>query len=110
MIMYKDWEVRQLPPPPAPHSHPWHPVAAHGKVPPPLTTLLLASRARRQASAAGSITVQVLGFLTLIVGIYILTVTRESPPGCANGLRAVLGRAPDKAQYQLCDVEEKDPV
>ena len=62
--------------------------------------------------AAGSITVQVLAFLTLIVGIYMLTVTRDAPPGCAAGLRAItsFGRWHANAQYQLCDVEEKDPV
>ena len=65
-----------------------------------------------EASAAGSISIQVLAFGTLIVGIYILTVTRDSPPGCAAGLRAVLCRAHvgGGTQYQLCDVEEKDPV
>ena len=112
MIMYKDWEVTAdgaAHPPTASRLPRTRTLSISCGRPPP-KTLLLASRGRRQASAAGSITVQVLGFLTLIVGIYILTVTRESPPGCANGLRAVLGRAPDKAQYQLCDVEEKDPV
>jgi len=63
-----------------------------------------------EATAAGSITVQVLAFSTLVVGIYILTITRDAPPGCAHGLRAVLGRRATAAQYQLCDVEEKDPV
>ena len=60
--------------------------------------------------AGGYITVQVLAFATLIVGIYILTVTRDAPPGCSSGLRVILGRSPTNAQYQLCDVEEKDPV
>ena len=60
-----------------------------------------------EASAAGSITVQVLAFCALIVGIYILTVTRDSAPGCSAGLRAVLGRS-NRHDYQMCDVEEKD--
>ena len=67
---------------------------------------------------AGSyITVQVIAFCTLVVGVYILTVTRDAPPGCAHGLRAVLGRGGHVTQhgsggpqYQLCDVDEKDPV
>ena len=54
--------------------------------------------------------VQVLAFLTLIVGIYILTVTRDSPPGCVAGMRAIAGRSSASSQYQLCDVDEKDPV
>ena len=70
--------------------------------------------ARPPASAAGTITVQVLAFLTLIVGIYILTITRDAPPGCGPGLRAVLGRShvslDGRPVYQLCDVDEKDPV
>ena len=63
-----------------------------------------------EASAAGSITVQVLAFCTLIVGIYILTITRDAQPGCSAGLRAVLSRSHASSQYQLCDLEEKDPV
>lgn len=60
-------------------------------------------------AAPSSITAQVLAFCGLIVGVYILTVTRDSQPGCAAGLRAVLGRA-QRSDYQLCDVDEKDPV
>lgn len=64
-----------------------------------------------EASAAGSISIQVVGLLTLVMGIYILTITRDSPPGCAAGMRALLGRSPIVgSQYQLCEVEEKDPV
>ena len=67
-----------------------------------------------EASAAGSITVQVLAFCMLVLGIYMLTVTRDAPPGCGAGLRAIatMGRSHSSstAQYQLCDVEEKDPV
>ena len=62
-----------------------------------------------EASAGSSITVQVVGFLTLVVGVYILTVTRDSPAGCSAGWRAVLGRS-HKLEYQLCEVDEKDPV
>jgi hypothetical protein len=62
--------------------------------------------------AGGSITVQVLGFFTLIAGIFILTVTRDAAPGCTDGTRAVMrsllcGRS-RKPQYELCDVDEKD--
>jgi hypothetical protein len=60
-----------------------------------------------EATAGSSITVQVLAFLTLVVGVYILTVTRDAPAGCAAGWRAVLGRS-HKLEYQLCDIDEKD--
>jgi len=66
-----------------------------------------------EASAGSYITVQVCAFATLVVGVYVLTVTRDAPPGCIHGLRAVLGRphaGASGAQYHLCDVEEKDPV
>jgi len=62
-----------------------------------------------EGQAGGSITAQVLAFCVLVVGIYILTVTRESQAGCAAGLRAVM-RRDRKPDYQLCDVDEKDPV
>ncbi len=59
-----------------------------------------------EASGAGTITVQVLAFVTLIGVIYILTITRDSPPGCAAGLRAILGRSNiATTQYQLCDTD-----
>lgn len=60
----------------------------------------------------GSITVQLLAFVTLIGGVYILTVTRDAPPGFAAGMRVVLGcgRGGLQAQYELCESEEKDPV
>ena len=61
-----------------------------------------------EASDGSLIVTQVLAFLTLVVGIYILTVTRDAPPGCGAGLQAVLGRSHAASQYQLCDVEEKD--
>ena len=66
-----------------------------------------------EASAAGSITVQVLAFITLIVGIYVLTVTRDAPSGCANGMRAITTRgrsyvSSPHATYQLCDVDDKE--
>ena len=63
-----------------------------------------------EASGAASITLQVMAFSTLVLGIYILTITREAAPGCKAGFRAVIGRdRPESslaAQYQLCDVEE----
>lgn len=65
-----------------------------------------------EASAAGSITVQVLAFLLLIVGVYVLTVTRDAPPGCANGLRAItnMGRvhAGSHVTYQLCSTSDEE--
>ena len=61
-----------------------------------------------EASAAGSITIQVIAFSTLIIGIYVLTITRDSPPGCAAGMRSVLGRSNRGLEYQLCEVDEKD--
>lgn len=42
-----------------------------------------------EGQAANSITVQVAGFLILMVGVYILTVTRDAAPGCAPGFRMV---------------------
>ena len=62
-----------------------------------------------EASQAGTITIQVLGFSTLVLGVYILTVTRDAPPGCRPGWQAILGRA-RQSEYQLCDSDEKDPV
>ena len=65
----------------------------------------------RGSSVPTSFGRQVVGLLTLVMGIYILTITRDSPPGCAAGMRALLGRSPIVgSQYQLCEVEEKDPV
>ena len=62
-----------------------------------------------EATAGSSIIVQVLSFVLLVVGIYILTVTRDSPPGCASGWRAVVQGGSHKGpEYQLCDVQEKD--
>ena len=60
-----------------------------------------------EASAGSSITIQVGGFVALICGIYILTVTRDAPPGCASGWRAVLRRS-HKPDYQLCDLDDLD--
>jgi len=68
-----------------------------------------------EGQAAGSITVQLTGFFVLMVGVYLLTVTRDSNPGCAAGFRTVLGRPP-KLEYSLVrtednkDIEDKVPV
>ena len=59
-----------------------------------------------EGQAAGSITFQVLGFVVLMVGVYLLTVTRDASPGCAAGLRTVLGRPP-KLEYSLVRTDEQ---
>jgi len=60
-----------------------------------------------EGQGAGSITIQVLGFLILMAGVYILTVTRDASTGCAAGLRNVLGRQ-RSAEYHLCETNEDD--
>jgi len=60
-----------------------------------------------EGQAAGTITFQVLGFGVLMVGVYLLTVTRDSSPGCAAGLRTVLGREKTREQeYSLVQTAE----
>ena len=53
-----------------------------------------------------SISCQIMGFMMLVLGIYVLTSTKDAPPGCAAGLRTALGRT-HKPEYHLCDVDEK---
>ena len=59
-----------------------------------------------EGQAAGTITVQVAGFMVLMVGVYLLTVTRDAEPGCAAGMRvvAVPDPAMDRARYAEADV------
>lgn len=63
-----------------------------------------------EAQTASSITWQVLGFTLLVLGIYLLTATRDANPGLREGWRSVIGRDNLKPDYHLCDVEEKDPL
>lgn len=40
---------------------------------------------------ASSIGAQLLGFFLIVLGVYILNATRDAQPGCAAGLRSMLG-------------------
>ena len=62
-----------------------------------------------EGQTPGSITVQVFGFAILMVGVYILTVTRDAPAGCNSGLRVLLSKERSKAgEYSLVRTEEDD--
>lgn len=61
-----------------------------------------------ESQPAGSITFQVSGFVCLVIGIYVLTSTKDAAPGCAAGMSVVFGWTPTKAEYHLCDSHEKD--
>ena len=60
---------------------------------------------------ATSISWQVVGFLVLVLGVYVLTATKDSRPGCAAGMQAVLGRTlsmsntPEYKAVAVCDIE-----
>jgi hypothetical protein len=59
-----------------------------------------------EGQTASTIFVQLVGFLTLMSGVYILAVTRDASSGCAAGLRVLLGKhkGPD---YHICDTREQ---
>ena len=54
---------------------------------------------------------QVVGFIVLVLGVYVLTATKDSRPGCAAGTQAVLGRTlsmsstPEYKALAVCDIE-----
>ena len=100
-IMYKDWENQtaasicwQAPrvTPPSPES-PAPGVRSRHVVPPPRAP-------------------QVVALLILVFGVHVLSSTKDSPAGCAPGMRAILGRRPRKPdEYRLCvgdDDESKE--
>ena len=55
---------------------------------------------------------QVVALLILVFGVHVLSSTKDSPAGCAPGMRAILGRRPRKPdEYRLCvgdDDESKE--
>ena len=53
---------------------------------------------------------QVVGFVVLVLGVDVLTATKDSRPGCAAGAQAVLGRlsrssTPEYKALAVCDIE-----
>ena len=48
---------------------------------------------------------QVIGFVVLVLGVYVLTATKDSRPGCASGARSVLGQAHSSEYKALAVVE-----
>ncbi len=50
-----------------------------------------------EAQTAGAITSQVCGFGLLVLGIFVLTATRDSKPGCRHGFNALMGRPPPRS-------------
>jgi len=60
-----------------------------------------------EGQGAGSITMQVTGFLILMAGVYILTVTRDASSGCSAGLRVLMGRQ-RSTEYQLCETYDDE--
>mmetsp|Transcript_34538 Transcript_34538/g.87635 ORF Transcript_34538/g.87635 Transcript_34538/m.87635 type:complete len:113 (-) Transcript_34538:99-437(-) len=56
---------------------------------------------------ATSISWQVVGFIVLVLGVYVLTATKDSRPGCAAGMQAVLGgcNTPEYKAVAVSDIE-----
>jgi len=56
---------------------------------------------------ATSISWQVVGFIVLVLGVYVLTATKDSRPGCASGMQAVLGgcNTPEYKAVAVSDIE-----
>jgi len=50
---------------------------------------------------------QVVGFIVLVLGVYVLTATKDSRPGCAAGMQAVLGgcNTPEYKAVAVSDIE-----
>ena len=56
---------------------------------------------------------QVIGFVVLVLGVYVLTATKDSRPGCSAGMRAVMGRYPNTPEYKALaasEVEVMEPL
>jgi len=52
---------------------------------------------------ASSIFWQMFALSILVLGVHILSATKDSPPGCATGLRVLMGRAVERKEgYTLC--------
>uniref|UniRef100_A0A7S4EVW7 Magnesium transporter n=1 Tax=Chrysotila carterae TaxID=13221 RepID=A0A7S4EVW7_CHRCT len=61
---------------------------------------------------ANTIGWQMIALLVLVLGVHVLSATKDSPPGCGDGLRVVLGRAsrPQPDGYTLCSASEDDDI
>ena len=51
---------------------------------------------------------QLFALLVLVFGVHVLSSTKDSPAGCAAGMRAIVGRGPRKPdEYRLCVADEE---
>lgn len=57
---------------------------------------------------ANSIGWQMFALATLLVGVHVLSATKDSPAGCVAGMRVVIGRSIKQDGYQLCAASEDD--
>mmetsp|Transcript_14077 Transcript_14077/g.23357 ORF Transcript_14077/g.23357 Transcript_14077/m.23357 type:complete len:355 (-) Transcript_14077:134-1198(-) len=56
---------------------------------------------------ASSIGCQMFALLVLVLGVHVLSATKDSPPGCWTGFRIIIGRTV-QSEYQLCSESGDD--